>query len=143
MTTSSSSSSTNLRTSNPTDESHRKNCRISSDLAAIHPKLLNSLGQDSDGKLSDVRKCRTITAFSRNPDIPTLSDIRRLPIGILFQRFCRNSLSPIGSYWCLYSGTFIPMMNKNNYRQRQCHHHHQIPKRSELSTRTCTSMKIS
>ena len=93
--------STNPRTSNPTVGSHRilsENCRILSDPTGIHRKLLDSLGQDSDGKLWDVGKCRNILESDRNPDIPALSDIRQLPIGILSQGFCRNSLDPIGSF---------------------------------------------
>ena len=90
------------RTSNPTVGSHRilsENCRILSDPTGIHRKLLDSSGQNSDGKLSDVGKCRNISESDRNPDTPALSDIRQLPIGILSQGFCRNSLDPIGSYW--------------------------------------------
>ena len=100
------------RTSNPTVGSHRilsENCRISLDPAGIHRKLLDSSGQNSDGKLSDGGKCRNVSESDRNPDIPMLSDIRQLPIAILSQGFYRNSLDSLGSYWVRSSWAIIPV----------------------------------
>ena len=52
---------------------------------AIEPdrKSLGSLGQNSDGKLSDVEECRNILESYREPGIRRSFDIPRLPIRIL------------------------------------------------------------
>ena len=79
--------------------SYRKIYRTISDTIGIRWKLSESLVSDSDRKLSDVGKCRNTRIPTGITVIPTLSVIRQLPVGIRYQRFCRNSWDPIGSYW--------------------------------------------
>ena len=67
-------------------------------MVGIRWKLLNALGSDFDETLSDIGKHRNNLESDRNLNTPILSDIRRLTVGFLFQRFRRNFLGPIGSY---------------------------------------------
>ena len=65
-----------------------------------------SLVSDSDRKLSDDGKCRNNRDSCRNSGIPTLSDIRQLPIGIRYQGFRQL---PTDSYRIRYSPIDFPI----------------------------------
>jgi len=63
-----------------------------SDSAGTHRKLTESLVSDSNSFLSVVVKCR-------NSVVPTLSDIRQLPIGIWCQGFRQLPTGSCRNYW--------------------------------------------
>ena len=67
---------------------------ILSDPVGVCRKLSESLVLDSDRKSSDVGKYRNGRESCRNQEVPTLSDVRRLSIGIQYQGFRQT---PIGS----------------------------------------------
>ena len=89
------------RTRDPTDGPCRilsENYRILLDPIGIRRKLSESLVSDSNRKLSVVGSYQNVRVPIVLMVIPTLSDDQQLPIGIRYQRFCRNVRDPIGSH---------------------------------------------